>query len=264
LTYAPVEQTHVHLGASHTATYNHAIAGLMLTEVFGSVSGEESARIRKCVEKALAVTRKMQEEPKTVPTDKGGWRYVRKYYGSMSDSDLSVTAWHLMFLRSARNAEFDVPGEWIDGAMGYVERCFDDRIGFVYGIQGSDRYTSRAMMGAGILSLSLGGKHQTPIAQRAGDWLLAHPFSQYGEDMGRVGRFHYSAYYCSQAMAQLGGHYWEQFFPALTRVLLEHQSRDGSWEPENGEDGMFGSAYTTALTVLALTPPYQLLPIYQR
>jgi hypothetical protein len=47
-------------------------------------------------------------------------------------------------------------------------------------------------------------------------------------------------------------------------VLVEHQEADGSWPPEGNRDGMFGDSYTTALVVLSLTPPYQLLPIYQR
>ena len=47
-------------------------------------------------------------------------------------------------------------------------------------------------------------------------------------------------------------------------VLLENQQADGSWPPEGNRDGYFGSAYTTALVILALSPPYQLLPIYQR
>ena len=69
----------------------------------------------------------------------------------------------------------------------------------------------------------------------------------------------------SQAMAQLGGRYWEEFFPQLVDVLLENQAADGSWpaEPHSGDD-KFGNAYTTALAVLSLTPPYQLLPVYQR
>jgi hypothetical protein len=33
---------------------------------------------------------------------------------------------------------------------------------------------------------------------------------------------------------------------------------------EQGEDSMFGPTYSTALSVLTLTPPLQLLPIYQR
>ena len=39
---------------------------------------------------------------------------------------------------------------------------------------------------------------------------------------------------------------------------------DGSWDAESNRDGQFGNVYTTALAVLALTPPYQLLPIHQR
>jgi hypothetical protein len=45
---------------------------------------------------------------------------------------------------------------------------------FYYGLDASDYYSSRTMMGAGILSLSIGGKHQTEMAKRAGDWVLAH------------------------------------------------------------------------------------------
>jgi hypothetical protein len=33
---------------------------------------------------------------------------------------------------------------------------------------------------------------------------------------------------------------------------------------EFGVDEMFGRAYTSSLSVLTLTPPYQILPIYQR
>jgi hypothetical protein len=65
-------------------------------------------------------------------------------------------------------------------------------------------------------------------------------------------------------MAQLGGHYWRQSFPTLAKTLLDAQSPDGSWLAESGEDGIYGSAYPTALSVLTLTPAYQLLPIYQR
>ncbi len=68
-----------------------------------------------------------------------------------------------------------------------------------------------------------------------------------------------------QAMAQLGGRHWRQFFPALVNVLLRSQQPSGEWPPEPyGNDAMFGNAYTTAMAVLSLTPPLQLLPVYQR
>src|SRR5579872_2073455 len=199
MTYGYIEPTLVRHGASHTASYNHAIAGLMLTEVFGSVSGEQAKKIKLAVERALAFTAETQREPaKGWQVDEGGWRYIR-----MGESDLSVTGWQLMFLRSAKNAEFNVPDEIVQSAMGYVERCYDERSGmFYYGISGGLRSQRRAMVGAGVLSLSLGGKHQTKMARRAGDWLLAHPFTYYGPEYGDGDRFHYAAYYCSQAMAQ--------------------------------------------------------------
>src|SRR5204862_4705254 len=134
--------------------------------------------------KALEFSTRIQREPgKRAAQDEGGWRYVTDFYRGRSrsaTSDLSVSGWHLMFFRSAKNAGFNVPHESVQAGLGYVERCFDSSTGlFYYGLDASDHYSSRAMMGAGILSLSLGGKHQTETAKRAGDWLLAHPFTDY-------------------------------------------------------------------------------------
>jgi hypothetical protein len=70
---------------------------------------------------------------------------------------------------------------------------------------------------------------------------------------------------CCQGMYQMGSPYWEQFFPRTVRVILTHQKSDGSWDAErNGHDRQYGNAYTTALVVLSLGAPNQLLPIFQR
>ena len=263
------------------ATYNHAIAGLMLGEVFGHASAERTHRIKVAIEKALQFSRDLQTgkltAPKT-PADEGGWRYLRNSYGGGrgggrggADSDLSVTGWHLMFLRSARNAEFSVPQEYIDDAMGFVHRTWsdDDQL-FHYLTWGADstRY-SRGLMGSAIVSLALAGQHQSPQAILAGEWLLAHPFRVFGETLDGGGsgmssdRFFYSTYYCSQAAAQLGGRYWSGIFPPIAEILVKGQQPDGSF-PGEPRDIRFGNDYTTALAVLSLTPAYQLLPVYQR
>jgi hypothetical protein len=247
-----------------TANYNHAIAGLMLTEVYGMTDRARAAKLKPAILKALEFTRRVQAEPKYYAGDEGGWRYL--HGDSSGESDLSVTAWQLMFLRSARNAEFDVPKQYVDEAVAYVTRCYDDHGGvFYYRKSGSDSRWSRGMVGAGILSLAMAGQHQTRMAQRAGDWLLSYPFQRFGERIGSGDRFFYSTYYCSQAMAQLGGRHWKQFFPGLVSVLLRSQQSSGEWPPEPyGSDRMFGNTYTTAMAVLSLTPPLQLLPVYQR
>ncbi len=268
--YELPEALHVDDGASHTAVYNHAIAGLMLGEVYGHVTGPRAEEVKRAMEKALQFTRNLQTRPKAYAADQGGWRYLRLRYDSQTaDSDLSVTAWQLMFLRSARNAEFNVPQQYVDQALEFVHRCWKEKEGvFYYAIDGSgygDIRTGRGMVAAGIVSLALAGQHDSPIELAAGDWLLRHPCQQFGERIGNADRFFYSAYYMSQAAAQLGGRYWAGIFPPLAAALLSAQSPDGSWPAEVGHrDMMFGNVYTSALAVLTLTPAFQLLPVYQR
>ena len=268
ITLLPPGRAHEDKQPSHTAVYNHAISGLMLGEVYGQVSGQRAKAAKQVIERALQFSRQLQIRPK-LPADKGGWRYLRVNHTGI-ESDLSVTGWQIMFLRSAKNAEFDVPQAQVDEAIAYVRRCWDESSGaFSYDTEvGGVTIDTRAMVGAGILSLSMGGQHQTSMALAAGDWLLKHPYRRFGELVSSRDRFFYGAYYCSQAMAQLGGRYWEQFFPPLAEVLLSSQAADGSWPPEvdkgGGGEAIFGTVYSSSLAVLSLTPPYQLLPVYQR
>lgn len=248
---------------SFPGNYSHGISGVMLGEVFGMTDSPRNERIRGAIVKALDYTRRLQTRPKAMQVDRGGWRYVHR---ETTDSDLSITAWQLMFLRSARNADFNVPAQWITEAMGYVHRTFDvDQKAFVYAITGPERYCSRGMVGAGIVCLELGGEHRSPTAKEAGNWILRRSFETYNRSYSHDDRYHYGAFYCSQAMFQLGGEYWHTFFPKLLKALVEAQHPDGSWDTEAGsDDDVYGNAYTTALAVLALATPYQLLPIYQR
>jgi hypothetical protein len=252
--------------ASHTASYNHAIAGLMLGEAYGHVSGPRAKKVKAAIGKAILFTRRLQTRSKPYAEDVGGWRYIVQKPGE-PDADLSVTAWQLMFLRSAKNAEFDVPEKYMDEGIAFVRRCWDPQTGmFNYSVGGTGgTEASRGTTGAGILSLSMAGQHNTPMARAAGDWLVAHPYGAFGESYGPWDKFYYSTYYCSQAAAQLGGRYWEKFYPPMVDVFLKVQSSDGSFPPEPLQgDAIFGSTYSTAIAVLALTPAYQLLPVYQR
>jgi hypothetical protein len=252
--------------ASHTAAYNHSISGLMLGEVYGHVTGARGKKIKTAIAKALKLSRALQTRSKPNPSDEGGTRYLHKKPNE-SDSDMSLTAWQLMFYRSAKNAEFTVPQQFADDAIAYVYRCWDPRLRmFNYiAFESNGGLPSRAMTGAGILSLSLAGQHDSPIARSAGDWLVAHPYGRYGQTIGQWDQYIYSTYYCSQAAAQLGGRYWEKIFPPIVNMFLKVQSPDGYFPPDVGNgDTMFGQVYSSALAVLALTPAYQLLPVYQR
>jgi hypothetical protein len=245
-----------------TSVYNHAISGLMLSEAYGMVDGEDSRVIRQAIEKALAVTLAEQRRRPQRDIDRGGWRYLHPFGGI--DSDLSVVGWQLAFLRAARNAGFDVPEERINEAVEYVRRCFIPATGqFYYEIGGSNN--SRGMVGSGILSLALAGKHNSPEAQQAAQWLLSQPFDNYNQNESPLEIYHYSVFYCCQAMYQMGGEYWDKFFPRTADTLLKNQNVDGSWDPElHPYNVRYGNTFTTAMVVLGLSAPNEQLPIFQR
>jgi hypothetical protein len=246
------------------ATYNHAISSLVLSEAYGMSPRSRARKLEAAIRKALAATLEMQVWPKDSPADRGGWRYVEDF--DDVDSDLSVTGWQLMFLRSARNAGFEVPTERINDAVAFVKRSFDKRNGiFVYSTRRPSR--TRSMAGAGILALAHAGFHHTEEAQRAGDWLIANGFDEYNQTIpGQTSdRYHYGLFICCQAMYQLGGKYWEQFYPPAVEAVLANQQPDGSWPVDSQyHDAPYGNCYSTALVVIMLGAPNQLLPIYQR
>ncbi len=252
--------------AGHTAAYNHAISGVLLCEVYGMTHKDQAQRIRSAIGRGLNFTMAEHAKPKRFPADEGGWRYVYPAARERADSDLSITCWQLMFLRAAINAGFEIPSEPIDQAVAYIKRCYkpDARV-LTYTILHPQAPT-RAMAGTGILALALDGLHRTTIAQSSAQWLLAHPFDRYNQSLNIYDRYHYGVYHCSLAMFQMGGRYWEGFYPGLAQVLLRHQTPAGHWATESPPmgDHIFGNPYTTALVVNALAVPYQLLPIYQR
>ena len=111
----------------YTVAYNHAIAGLALSESYAMNGSERAQQLEPVIKQAMDATLEMQNWPKDIAVDEGGWRYLDNY--DDRDSDLSVTGWQLMFLRSAKNAGFDVPDEPIERAIGYVRRCFRRDVG---------------------------------------------------------------------------------------------------------------------------------------
>ncbi len=265
----PVTPPAQHLSPSQTVTYNHSIAGLMLGEVYGMTSGERSLRIKDAIARALIFHREVQTRKKQRPSDIGGFRYGYPESPNAS-SDMSVTGWALMFLRSARNAEFNVPKQYFDEGLDFVERCYEtdpslhEKGVFRYRPLASDPQgnpqITLANTASAILTLILGGRHENEGIVDGVRWFRSRDYPRPWQN----GYFYLSSYYSSQAMAQVGGETWNEIFPQIARNLLEEQASDGAWPLGTGNEGKFGQAYTTSLAILALTPAYQLLPIYQR
>ena len=251
---------------SNDIMYSHAISGVLLCEVYGMTTPERADRIEPAVKAALDFIRMRQQRPmpqNREERDRGGWRYYRLDMAGGFYSDLSITSWMVMFMRSAENAGFSVPFEWADESLNYVRRCFDKKTGgFHYVLTSRDRMT-RGMTAAGVLCLFLTGNGDKQIEQAAGKNLRKYPFDQFNVGASAHDRYFYSCYYCSQAAMQLGGETWSVLYPSIARALTKNQRRDGSWDQES-YDSWTGNVYSSSMAILALTPPYQLLPIYQR
>ena len=175
-----------------------------------------------------------------------------------------------MFLRSARNAEFNIPKQYFDEGLDFVERCYESDIS--QHEKGVFRYRPKlsapnenpqitlANTASAMLTLVLGGRHNHAGVADGVRWFVSREYPRPWQN----GYFYLASYYSSQAMAQVGGDTWNLIFPQIAGNLLAEQTADGAWPPGRQTEKRFGSSYSTSLAVLALTPAYQLLPIYQR
>jgi len=235
--------------------YTHCIGTLMLAEVSGMVDPERQRKIDAVLPKALNVIVSAQRIPKS-QEDAGGWRYNP----DSRDSDLSLTGWAIMALRSGRLNGAMIPKDCIDKAKQYIVKCRTADGGFAYRPgQGS----GLARTGLGVLVLELCGEHGSPATIAGGEYILRK--MPMAVEVGDGGVFSYGIYYCSQAMFQLGGKYWETWAPVMYDVLIKTQLPDGSWPANRDTHGYVpGPCYSTAMAVLAMTVSYRQLPIYQR
>lgn len=242
--------------------YGHGIVTLMLTEMLGmGISMDQNRRIHESLELAIGLilaSQKVNKEKRL----RGGWRYAP----DSRDSDLSITVWQVMALRSAKNDGMDVPSEAIDAAVNYLKNSYSVPVddegtpespigGFTYIPQ--SRHATFTMTAAGLLALQVCGLYDSPLVSGAAEWLLKNPPKQSHRF------FYYGMYYYAQGMHQVGGKYATVAEKLTSDALLSMQKGDGSFRP-GGEENQIGSVYSTAMAILSLTVRYHYLPIYQR
>ena len=235
--------------------YGHCIVTIALAEVYGMETEEpQRRRIRSALENALKVIYAAQDVEKPAE-HAGGWRYERK----SADSDLSVSAWCMAAMKAAQNAGLTVPKERVDTAVRYMLGCYrKEQRGFAY-MPGQD--ASASMTGAALLNLYLLGADARPEVSAAARFLLDKPVT------GDTRYWHYATYYTTQAAFQEGGETWQTVWKRSSEEILRTQRQDGSWAARQGDPGRDdpkGRFFPTAMSVLTLSVPLRLLPIYQR
>ncbi len=235
---------YIYAGRSNTGDrgmYSHHISTLFMTELSGMLDPRREERVREAAGRAIRVIVASQEVSKRSGHE-GGWRYGP----SANDSDLSVSGWAVMALRSARLNGARVPDRNIRRAVDYVLRMQHDNGGFGYQNPGQHRVS---LTGLGILVLELSGYHGADEVARGKRYL-----NQHYRGIVSGNHWQFATYYGMQAGFQLGGDTWERIGAHVYEHFLPRQRDDGSW----------GDLYNTSMVLLSLTVPYRQLPIYQR
>jgi hypothetical protein len=251
-------------GRDGSRMYGHGIITLTLAELVGHGADAEQDRriIAKC-QKGVDLILRSQQVPKKSRLA-GGWRYAP----DSQDSDLSVTVWQVMALRSAHNAGLTVPSAAVDQAVAYLVESFTgDRdpnrsrrgnaiqAGFSYQPGSNPAFATTA---AGLLAMQVCGRYDAPEVAAASDELLKFP-PTWNERWVL-----YGTYYYAQGMHQRGQRHAQAARAAVEELLLPRQSKEGFWESGDGSERNPGRVYCTTLAVLSLSVKFHYLPIYQR
>jgi len=237
--------------ADGSRMYGQAIVVVALTQAYGL---EEDPSRRAALRAVLVKSVKVILDAQAVKKDQthaGGWRYEP----TSTDSDLSASVSNAIALRAARDIGLDIPQPAIDAAAAYVKRCANATAGaFAYQ---PARDPAIAMTGAGMLGLSLLGQGDVPEIAAGAKFLREHPIA---DDT----RFpYYAMYYATQAAHRAGGETWAIVWRGVQERLLRMQLPSGAW-PQSTSPEEPGEVYATAMAVLALAAPDQVLPLYQK
>ena len=252
-----------YLGGRGNSMYVHALCTLFGLSYMGMADDPKTNReLATWGGKAVDLIVKAQRAPKP-GWEQGGWRYTP----FSAESDLSVTSWQLLALHAARQCGYDIDPQVTDAAMRYVNSAFTEEgehAGFVYR-PGISREIEPSVSGTALFLKAVFEEQTDPAMLRTLAYVRQFPPTWGGTQY--KGFFFFGSIYMAQGMFQIGEEEWRRLAPPLQKVLLDHQSGDGSWPfpPDNRPQSVqAGPAYPTAMSVLILSLDKQYLPMYQR
>jgi RNA polymerase sigma factor (sigma-70 family) len=262
------------LMGSPTGMYTHALATIALCEDFGMTA---DPMLKGPCQRAIDYLVKAQS------SRLGGWRYGGP---GQQDSDLSVSSWVLMALKSGQMAGITPPRETLEKAAAFVQKLETPQGTFNYQLNlpaGHTKPYPATMTAIGLLcrqyvqAQSGGEESRSPNLQRSLDLVLQNPPTIFEGQGGlrypvvqrpRYTNFYYW-YYATYALLPLGGEAWQQWNPQMREMLVRLQNKGeqnaahkGSWDPEGSQlMEVSGRIGVTSLALLTLEVYYRHLPL---
>ncbi len=235
------------------ALYSHAQATIALCELYG-LTGDE--RFREPAERAVAYCIAAQGP-------EGGWKYEPG-----KKSDMSVTGWYMMALKSAEMAGLFVQPDVFERVGGFLDAvAVDDGVRYGYMREIATKPASpvtAAVTAEGLLCRQfLGWPRNDPRLVAGVELLLsdgAPGFDDEGKDV-------YAWYYITQVAHNMEGDLWSRWNARLLEKVPAAQVRTGrergSWDPALDRWGRVGGRlFVTCFCTYMLEVYYRHLPLY--
>ena len=240
-------------GTGSHEVYNHALCTLAVCEAYGMT---HNARYRLAADRAIKFILKIQASD-------GGWGYVREGVAGFR-SDMSVTGWQVMALKSAELSDIKVPPPAWKAIIGFTNFASNGQ-----GLSGylmPNQYLTEG--NPSTIAVGLVCRQFAPI--EADPKLLesiSDSLAKKLPDPNTDGFFYYS-YYGSLGLFQYGGPKWRTWNDHVRKLLADSQKKQGceagSWDPGSRRWASWvGRLYSTTMAALTLEVYYRYLPVHR-
>ncbi|QDT37034.1 prenyltransferase/squalene oxidase repeat-containing protein [Stratiformator vulcanicus] len=223
--------------------YDHGFAIVFLTQIYGEA--KDNQLIREAISDGVRLIIDAQ-------TDQGGWRYQP----NRKEADISVTTCQLTALRAARDVGIAVPKDTIEKGVGYVLSCRNEDGGFRYQPERDDPSQFARSAAACATLFSAGTDRQDEFKAALNFISQYRPLSDQPTDPPY---YYYGHYYAAQSMWWAGKKQWTKWYPAIRSDLIDRQRESGQWLSQT-----VCPEYSTAMALIVLQMPNDLLPLFER
>lgn len=226
---------------THGPMYGHGFATMYLGQVYGM---DDRPTVWDVLKRGVALIVSAQDPS-------GAWRYTP----SPDDADVSVTTCQMIALQSAHAAGIAIPRDVQDRSVEFLRRCQNPDGGLRYRL--TDPPVSLfPRSAAAVVALMGAGLAESAMVRRAREY-LALPATTPPPDQAEY--YYYGRFYAAQAAWLAGAAVWDRWFPAVRDELVARQQPDGRWL-----DHYIGDEYATAMALIVLQLPRNVVPLFSR
>jgi len=244
--FTPSEKTDMH------RFYTHALCTIALCERL-AMTGDET--LREPAQRAIDYCVRHQS------LRGGGWRYLPDRYSDQSD--VSVTGWIVLALKSGESAGLTVPAEMYNRVMDFLDAMMVEN---QYRYREEEPEPRISMTAEALLCRILLGWQREDRRLAAGVQLMLDTPPSFAEHYQRDV---YYWFFATQTLYHYGGEEWRTWNLQMRDVLLRHQEQydanRGSWNPQRpvrDQWVQYGRLYTTCMSLYILEVYYRHLRVF--